>query len=99
MKRFENKHVVVTGGARGIGYEIARQFAEEGAMLSVLDCNSENLSTTEKILSEFGHPVFTYAVDVSKRQDIYEVVDGVFVTRTGLRFTSLYGTVGIGYNF
>ena len=75
MKRFENKHVVVTGGARGIGYEIARQFAEEGAMLSVLDCNSENLSTTEKLLSEFSHPVFTYAVDVSKREDVYEVVE------------------------
>ena len=32
-------------------------------------------------------------------KDIYNTVDGVYVTRTSLRFTSLYGTVGIGYNF
>jgi 3-oxoacyl-[acyl-carrier protein] reductase len=35
--RFHAKRVVVTGGARGIGAEITRRFAAEGARVAVLD--------------------------------------------------------------
>ena len=35
--RFAGKHVVVTGGGRGIGFEIARQFGQEGARLTIFD--------------------------------------------------------------
>ena len=35
--RLENKRVIVTGGARGIGGEIATRFAAEGASVSILD--------------------------------------------------------------
>ena len=43
-KRFDNRHVMITGGARGIGFEIAASFANEGAVLSLLDFNNETLS-------------------------------------------------------
>ena len=41
--RFLEKHVLITGAARGIGREIARQFASEGAVLSLIDSHQENL--------------------------------------------------------
>jgi len=37
MKRFENKVVVITGGAQGIGKACAQRFAAEGAKVAVLD--------------------------------------------------------------
>ena len=37
MKRFEGKHVAVTGAARGIGRAIAERLASEGARLTLLD--------------------------------------------------------------
>ncbi|WP_377190484.1 SDR family NAD(P)-dependent oxidoreductase [Ruegeria meonggei] len=41
MNRFENKTVVVTGGAGGIGAAICRRFAAEGAKVWVVDTNVE----------------------------------------------------------
>ena len=36
-KEFDNKVVVITGGAHGIGQAIARSFAREGALVEVID--------------------------------------------------------------
>jgi NAD(P)-dependent dehydrogenase (short-subunit alcohol dehydrogenase family) len=39
--RFENKVVMVTGGAAGIGLFTAENFAKEGARIAICDVNSE----------------------------------------------------------
>ena len=54
QKRFENQHVVITGAARGIGFEIATQFAREGAVLSLLDFNEENLQKARSASKSVG---------------------------------------------
>ena len=41
--RFAGRHVLVTGGARSIGFEIARRFCAEGATASILDYDRETL--------------------------------------------------------
>ncbi len=38
---FQDRIVVVTGAAAGIGFGIAKGFAEEGAILALLDCDEE----------------------------------------------------------
>ncbi len=41
MRRFEDKVVVITGGARGIGQACVRRFAGEGAQIAVLDIDAD----------------------------------------------------------
>ena len=72
--RFRQKHVLVTGAASGIGLEIARQFAREGAMLSMFDNNEQQLSLVANEFSGTTNAVFTYAVDVSNRLQVESAV-------------------------
>jgi NAD(P)-dependent dehydrogenase (short-subunit alcohol dehydrogenase family) len=44
MARFTNKHVIITGAARGIGLEIACQFAREGANERLIDRREDDLA-------------------------------------------------------
>lgn len=74
-ERFKDKHVLITGGARGIGYEIASQFLTEGAHLTILDYNDENLDKALDTLSEIENKVTVELVDVRDRQNVFEVVE------------------------
>lgn len=73
-KRFENKQVLITGAARGIGFEIAKQFLGEGAVVSLFDYNAENLTIAKKAFESGEHRVYTYTVDVSNRQQVFDAV-------------------------
>ncbi|MBA9088463.1 short-subunit dehydrogenase [Fontibacillus solani] len=44
MKYFEDKNIVVTGAAKGIGKEIAKYFWECGANLFLIDIDEKALS-------------------------------------------------------
>lgn len=74
-KRFIQKHVLITGAARGIGFEIARQFAQEGAVLSILDFHAENLQQATLSLQALGAVVYAYPIDVSVRQQVIETIN------------------------
>lgn len=51
MQRFQDKVVVVTGGASGIGEAVVRRLASEGAKVVILDFNLEQ---AEKVAQEVG---------------------------------------------
>ncbi len=93
-KRFGNKHVVITGAARGIGFEIAKQFGAEGAVLSLIDYHKENLIEAAVQLSNAGVLVYTYAIDVSSQKAVTEAItnaDGikpidVLINNAGIAF-------------
>ncbi len=61
----KDKLVFITGGARGIGREIALAFAKEGADVAVCDVNEEALSEVQNQIEEFSRKALILKVDVT----------------------------------
>ena len=76
-QRFEGKHILITGGALGIGFEIARQFGSNGGQLSIFDYNQAALERASDELSASGYQVNPFLVDVSVQSQVIEAVDAV----------------------
>lgn len=65
---------VITGAARGIGFAIARRFAESGADLVLADLDSDALSSAQNtLIEEFKVDVITFAADLSQEERTSEL--------------------------
>ncbi|HEU5138810.1 MAG TPA: SDR family NAD(P)-dependent oxidoreductase [Bacillales bacterium] len=63
----ENKKVLVTGGARGIGFETAQLFLDRGADVAVWALHEESIQAAKE---QFSQPVFGQAVDVGDIESV-----------------------------
>ncbi len=71
MKKLENKTVLITGGASGIGKIMVRLLLERKAKVIIWDINQESINQTVSEFSTKGS-VFGYKVDVSSVDQIQE---------------------------
>lgn len=83
MNRFQGKQAVITGGATGIGYDIARRLGKEGASLAILDINEAALSDAAQALRADGIAVNAYQVDVSDPHQIVETFSRLIADCSG----------------
>src|SRR3989338_9995109 len=70
----KNRVAVATGGARGIGREIALLFAKEGADIAICDVNAETASATKTEIEALGRQAIAETVDVTKSNQVDEFV-------------------------
>jgi meso-butanediol dehydrogenase / (S,S)-butanediol dehydrogenase / diacetyl reductase len=70
----ENKSIVITGAGRGIGAEIARGLAADGARLTIADLSQETASKTATEIHNAGGIAIGVAVDVRQRESVRAMI-------------------------
>jgi len=76
MSEIAGRHVLVTGGASGIGRLMARKLAALGGRVSIWDIQRENLDKVVAELNAGGRETARgFFCDVSKRENVYQVAE------------------------
>ncbi len=74
--KLENKISLITGGARGIGKDIAVKFASFGSDVAICDVNEESLQAAkDEIESSTGRKVLVGKVDVTSMAECQGFID------------------------
>ncbi len=89
----EGKCVLVTGGSRGLGLVLAREFAEEGARVAICARDNQELERARRDLSARGAEVFAFPCDVTDRAQVAELIE--VVTRRFGRIDVLVNNAGV----
>lgn len=73
----ENKSVVITGGATGIGFATAVEFARQGAKVAICGRTADKLAVAKAKMKEQGLDVYTEVLDVCDTEKLYAFGDHV----------------------
>lgn len=91
---FQNKVVIVTGAAKGIGKGIAKVFSERGARVAVIDWDTLEGEKTAQELRTQGRESIFIQCDVSKEDQVMAMIDTV--VKTFGKIDVLVNNAGIG---
>jgi NAD(P)-dependent dehydrogenase (short-subunit alcohol dehydrogenase family) len=69
-----DKVVLITGGSRGLGLVLAREFAKEGSRLVICARDKEELERARDDLESRSTQVLPITCDVSKRSEVEEMI-------------------------
>lgn len=75
--RFQDKSVIVTGAAGGIGSAIAARFAREGAQVIVTDVNAEGAETAAAAIRATGGRARAFAADIVTAEGCQSIIADV----------------------
>jgi NAD(P)-dependent dehydrogenase (short-subunit alcohol dehydrogenase family) len=95
MKKLENKVIIITGAAMGLGLAVAKELAARGANLALVDYNEKSLADAkDEISRQFpAAGILAVVADVSNEEAVKNYVDET-VKNFG-RIDGLYNNAGI----
>lgn len=93
-----NKFAVVTGASSGIGYELARVFAENGYDL-LINSSGERLEKAASDLKEFGAEVIPVQSDLSTYEGVEQLWHEIESTGRPVDAIALNAGIGAGGDF
>ncbi|WP_333892902.1 SDR family NAD(P)-dependent oxidoreductase [Mycolicibacterium gadium] len=89
MDSFRGRAAVITGGASGIGFATAHEFARRGARLMLADINEAGLQEAVSALRGDGFDAHGVVCDTRKLDDVVHLADEAF---------RVFGTVHVVFN-
>ena len=72
---FENKTVLITGGAAGIGREAALAFTNAGAVVTLVDIDEAGLAETAKMVESAGGTAYTVKTDLTDPEAVKDMTE------------------------
>ena len=94
--RLEGRSAIVTGGARGIGFAVARAFAREGAAVAIADVDGAGARTAAEELNTQGARSLPIPVDVADAASVQAMV--ATALQAFGRIDILMNNAGVGGN-
>lgn len=73
--KLEGKVAIVTGAASGMGKEIARLYAQEGASVILSDINTEAVELVAAEIEKEGGKAIAVMANVAKEEDVQAMID------------------------
>lgn len=77
MKPFKDKVILVTGGANGLGYAIAKRFCDEAGIVVIADIDEEKGVGAAEDLRQAGGQALYLPTDVSKGEAVKALIQEI----------------------
>lgn len=84
MGKLDNKVIIITGGASGIGKQLAIRCAEEGANVAICSRTESKLLETKRLCEEKGVQVYAMALDIRDYSSLARFVEGTIQVFGGI---------------
>jgi 2-keto-3-deoxy-L-fuconate dehydrogenase len=81
MFRLDNKIAIVTGGGSGIGKAISVLFAQQGAVVCIIDINESGKAVADEIVNA-NSKAFFYQCNISNQAEVKTVVEKIIEQHT-----------------